>query len=186
MKKLCIVLLLAGLVSTQAADEEAARPGFFRRMWQGTKKVGEKTANVVKSPFRKKGAEDIPAKSAWRKLEMTMKLVPQDVRLPETRSVDVIVMVVNKGKDAVQLEFPSSLRIDVLVKNETGNVLSRWSDDQPIEREPAVLVINPTERLEYNARISTRDMAAGGRFEIEAYFPSYEGLRVVRTVAPVR
>jgi hypothetical protein len=186
MKKLWIVLLLAGLVPMQAAAEEPASPGFFRRIWQGTKRVGEKTADVVKAPFRKKGAEEIPAKGAWRKLEMTMKLDPPEVRLPNTRVVDVVVLVVNKGKEAVQLEFPSSLRIDVVVKNETGRILSRWSDDQRIDREPAILLINPKERLEYNARISTRDMSGGGRFEIEAYFPSYEGLRTSRMVTSVR
>jgi len=186
MKKLCIALLLAGLASMPAADEAPAQAGFLRRMWQGTKKAGEKAADVVKSPFKKKGAEEIPAAGAWRRLEMTMKLDPAEVRLPNTRMVEVIVTVVNKGKEAVQLEFPSSLRIDVVVRNEDGKILSRWSDDQPIQREPAVLVINPKERLEYRARISTREMAAGGKFGIEAYFPSYEGLRTGRMVTPVR
>jgi hypothetical protein len=188
MKKLCIALSLAVLAPMQAAEEAPARPGFFQRAWQGTKKVGEKAAGVVASPFKKKskGREEIPATGAWKKLEITMKLDPAEVRLPDTRAVLVIVTVVNKGKDAVQLEFPSSLRIDVVVNSETGQTLSRWSDDQRIDKEPAILVINPEERLEYNARISTREMTAGGRFEIEAYFPSYEGLRVRKTVVPVR
>lgn len=188
MKKLCIALLLAGLASVPAAEEAPARPGFFQRAWQGTRKAGEKAASVVASPFKKKskGKEENPSAGAWRKLEITMKLDPAEVRLPDTRAVLVIVTVVNKGKDAVQLEFPSSLRIDVVVKNETGKILSRWSDDQRIDNEPAILVINPDERLEYNAKISTREMAAGGRFEIDAYFPNYESLRVRKTVVPVR
>jgi hypothetical protein len=95
------------------------------------------------------------------------------------------VDVTNKGKETVQLEFPSSLRVDVVLKADTGKVLSRWSDDQRIEREPSVLIVNPGERLEYNARVSTRDMQAGRRFEIEAVFPSYEKLRVSRVVSPV-
>jgi hypothetical protein len=46
------------------------------------------------------------------------------------------------------------------------------------------MVINPKERLEYSAKISTREMKAGVTFEIEAYFPSYEQLRTSRTVVP--
>jgi hypothetical protein len=86
----------------------------------------------------------------------------------------------------VHLEFPSSLRVDVILKDERGKLLSRWSDDQPIEKEPGLLLINPRERLEYSAKISTREMASGRAFEIEAFYPSYEKLRVVRTVVPQR
>jgi len=196
MKKLCIALLFACLVPLHAADEAPARPGFFKRLWQGTKdgvggvvrgtkKVGEKAVDVVKSPFRKRGSDELPAATAWRNLELTMKLNPAEVRLPGTLVVEVSVIVTNKGKEAVQLEFPSSLRIEVVVKNETGKLLSRWSDDQRIDKEPAILLINPKERLEYNARISTREMGTGGPFEVEAYFPSYERLRTSKLVRPL-
>jgi hypothetical protein len=197
MKKLCIALLLACLASMHAADEEPERPGFLRRAFQGakkgvgtvldaTKKAGEKAVDVVKSPFRKRGASDVPAAVAWRNLEMTMKILPADVRLPDTRFVEVSVLVINKGKEAVQLDFPSSLRIDVVLKDDAGKILSRWSDDQRIDREPAIVLVNPKERLEYSARISTRDMKPGSRFEVEAFFPSHEGLRTSRFVTPVR
>jgi hypothetical protein len=184
MKKLCMVVLFAGLAALQAADEAPGRPGFLRRAWEGTKKVGEKTVDAVKSPFARRKTEAAPNAGAWRQLEMTMKLDPPEVRLPATRVLEVKVTVVNKGKQAVGLEFPSSLRLDFVVKNEAGKLLSRWSDDQPINHEPAVILINPKERLEYTAKISTRDMAVGSRFEIEAYFPSYEGLRTARFVTP--
>ena len=76
------------------------------------------------------------------------------------------------------------MRIDVVVKAEGGKIISRWSDDQRIEKEPGILLINPRERLEYSAKIATREMTAGRAFEIEAYFPSYDRLRVSRTVVP--
>jgi hypothetical protein len=195
MKKLSLAMLLAGAMLLRAADQAPARPGFWKRLWGGatdgagsvwdaTKGVGKKAVNVVTAPFGRKDGKEPGDAAAWRNLVMSMKLEPSRVRLTDTRVIGVTVSVVNKGKHAVQLEFPTSLRIDVLVKAEGGRIISRWSDDQRIDREPGILIVNPGERLEYLARISTREMSAGKSFEIEAYFPSYERLRAWRTVVP--
>ncbi|MEO6786468.1 MAG: BsuPI-related putative proteinase inhibitor [Chthoniobacteraceae bacterium] len=195
MKKLCILACVAALASLRAADEAPAKPGFWKRafgktmdgvgsVWDATKSVGKKTADVVAAPFGKKGGKEGGEGTAWRNLAMSVKLEPAKVRLADTRVIEVTVSVVNKGKQAVQLEFPSSLRIEVIVKVEGGRIISRWSDDERIDKEPGILLINPGERLEYSAKISTREMTAGKPFEIEAYFPSYEKLRASRTVVP--
>ena len=197
MKMLCLLVCLAGLASSRAEEEAPAKPGFWKRtfqktkdgvgtVWDATKGVGKKTADVVAAPFAKKGAKEPGGRTAWRNLAVTMNLEPAQVRLSDMRVVEVTVSVVNNGKTAVHLEFPSSLRMDVVVKGEGGKIISRWSDDQPIEKEPGILLINPKEHLEYTAKISTREMTAGRPFEIEAYFPSYERLRVIRTVVPER
>ena len=186
MKKLCLALSIAGIASLHAADEAPAKPGFFRRAWEATKGVGKKTADVVTLPLRRKNDREASAPVTWKNLAVSMKLEPAQVRLSDARVIEVTVAVVNNGKAAVHLEFPSSLRIDVVVKAEGGKIVSRWSDDQRIEKEPGILLINPRERLEYSAKISTREMTAGKSFEIEAYFPSYEKLRASRTVLPER
>ena len=197
MKKLCIAFCIVGLVPLRAADDAPPKPGFLRRalekakdgvgsVWDATRNVGKKTADAVKPKFLKKNADEIPGVTAWKNLTVGMKLEPAQVRLPETHAIEVTVSVVNKGKQAVQLDFPSSVRIEVVVKGEGGKIVSRWLDDQRVEKEPGLLLINPGERLEYSATISTREMGAGRTFEIEAYFPSYEKLRVSRTVAVER
>ena len=195
MKMLCLVLCAASFASLHADDAAPAKPGFFKRafqktkdgvgtVWDTTKGVGKKTADVVASPFVKKGAKEPRDPTAARSLTMTMQFEPATVRLADTRVIEVTVTIVNSARAPVHLEFPTSQRIEVVVKNAGGKVVSRWSDDQPIEKEPSVLLINPRERLEYSARISTREMRGGGRFEIEAYFPGYEQMRVSRTVVP--
>jgi Intracellular proteinase inhibitor len=197
MKMFRLALCVAILAPLHADDVVPAKPGFWKRtfqktkdgvgtVWDGTKSVGKKAAGVVTAPFGKKGSKDAATAIALQNLVMTMKIEPAQIRLPDTRMIEVTVSVVNNGKTAVHLEFPTSLRVDVLVKDERGKLLSRWSDDQPIEREPGLLLINPRERLEYSAKISTREMAAGRPFEIEAFYPSYEKLRVVRSVVPQR
>lgn len=186
MKMIRFAVCFVALASLHADDVAPAKPGFWKRAWDTTKGVGKKTTDVITSPFGKKGAKEPGAAIGWRNLTMTMKLDPAQVRLPDTRAVDVNVTVVNTGRTAVHLEFPSSLRVEVVVKDEHGKIVSRWSDDQPIEKEPNILLINPKEHLEYSAKISTREMSAGRPFEIEAFYPRYEKLRVSRTVVPSR
>ena len=197
MKMFRLALCFAALAPCHAEDDAPARPGFWKRIfqktkdgagtvWDGTKTVGKKAAGVVAAPFGKRAGKEAATAIALQNLAMTMKLQPAQIRLPDTRVIEVSVSVVNNGKTAVHLEFPNSLRVDVLVKDERGKMLSRWSDDQPIEKEPGMLLINPRERLEYSAKISTREMIAGRPFEIEAFYPSYEKLRVTRMVVPQR
>jgi hypothetical protein len=194
MMKLLPVALLS-LLAVVRADEPGEKPGFFGRVWRSTKdgasgaldatrKAGGKAAGVVTKPFNRDGKKQPEAKAGWRNLALTMRLDPPTVKAGETRVIDVTVNVANKGKAAVQLDFPTSQRIEVLVKDESFKTLSKWSDDQRVETEPGFILVNPGERIEYAARISTRDMRAGRQFTIEAYFPNYDRLRVSRTVVP--
>lgn len=195
MKKLLFAAILTCLPDMHAADEPGSRPGFLGRLWRSTKEgtgrawnaakeAGDKAVDAAKSPFKGKQAKETDAGTVWRKLAMTMSLEPPMVKAGDTRVIEVTVGVVNKGKEPVQLDFPDSRRIEVLVKDEGGRVLSRWSDDQRLEKEAGFLLINPGERLEYQARISTREMKAGGSFTIEAFFPKYDRLRASRVVVP--
>ena len=186
MMKLCFAFCIAAAAPLHAADDAPAKPGFFQRTWNATKGIGKKTVDVLTPRIGAKKGGESPGAPQLRDIAVSMKLEPAQVRLSDARVIELTVSVVNKGKKAVHLDFPSSLRMDVVVKAEGGKIVSRWSDDQPIEKEPGILLINPNERLEYSAKISTREMTAGKPFEIEAYFPSFERLRASRTVVPER
>ena len=90
----------------------------------------------------------------------------------------------NKGKKLVQLEFPTTQRIEVLVQNKAGKRVVQWSEDQAFTAEPTLVAINPGERLEYSANVPTRDLAAGETYTLEAFFPNYETLRKTRDLTP--
>ena len=186
MKNLCLAFCIVALAPLHAADDAPVKPGFWKRTWDATKGVGQKTVEAVTPRLRKKSGGETSVPVTWKNLAVSMKLEPAQVRLADARVIEVTVSVVNNGKTAVHLEFPTSLRMDVVVKAEGGKIVSRWSDDQRIEKEGGILLINPNERLEYTAKISTREMTAGRAFEIEAYFPSYERLRASKTVIPER
>ncbi len=156
------------------------------RVWDSTKRVGKQTADLATSPFRKGKKTPNEPKTVWRQFGASMTLDPAAVKLPECRSIRATIVLVNKGKTPAQFEFPNTQRIEVLVKNEAGKVFSRWSDDQKLDKEQGFLVINPEERLEYTATISTRDMTPGQTYIIEAYFPSFDQIRTSRIVVPTK
>jgi len=183
----------ADVVTDDPAHPRERHPGFWERAgvsagktWDKTKKVGSGVVHVVTSPFRHHDDQENVGEANFRKLAMSMALSPASVKLPQDKSVAVAVTVNNPGQNAVQLQFPTSQRIEVLVKAEDGKVLSKWSEDQKLSDEEGFLVINPGEKLEYTATVSTRDMAAGKTYVIEAYFPNFDELRASRTVVPTK
>jgi hypothetical protein len=163
------------------------KPGFWERAWTSTVKGTASVGRTVTRPFRG-GSKNTggDSKVGWRNLAMALTLDPPQVKLPETRAVRVALAVVNKGSTAVQLHFPTTQRIEVLLKTEDGKVISKWSEDQKVDQEQGFLVINPEERLEYSANVSTREMTAGRSYIIEAYFPNFDELRASKSLMPVK
>jgi hypothetical protein len=201
MKKLFILAALSLTVAAIAAPAKPAKapqpqaiepatatprprkPGFWERAWDSSKKGTQRVGRTLTRPFRK--GEDKPGEvTGWRNLAMAVTLDPAVVKLADTRAIRVGVSVTNKGENAVQLDFPTTQRIEVLLKTEDGKVVSKWSEDQKVDQEQGFLVINPGERLEYTANISTREMSGGRTYIIEAYFPDFEQLRTSMMVAP--
>jgi hypothetical protein len=84
----------------------------------------------------------------------------------------------------VQLEFPTTQRIEVLVRNRNGKLVEQWSEDQAFTNEPTLVTINPGERLEYSANIATRDMVGGESYTIVGYFPNYDQLKATKVIVP--
>jgi len=145
------------------------KPGMFSRVlkvFRGSPKGGDRT------------------RADWKNLALTMSLDPAQVKLGENRQVKVALRLSNKGKKLVQLEFPTTQRIEVLVRRQDGKLLEQWSEDQAFSNEPTLVTINPGERLEYTVSVSTRDMEPGQRYTIEGFFPNFEPLKTSKSVTP--
>jgi hypothetical protein len=137
-------------------------------------------------PFGGPAAPGAPAAkdASLKGLEMGASVEPPAPQLSETREVRVTVTLANKGKKLAQLAFPTNQRIEVLVKDKAGKNLVQWSEDQAFFAEPTLITINPGERLEYAATVSTRDLVAGETYTVEAFFPSFPELRRTLGLAP--
>ncbi len=120
----------------------------------------------------------------FKSLTMKLALDPTAPKLSESRELKVIVSLANTGKKLVQLDFPTTQRLEVLVKNKAGKRVVQWSEDQAFTSDPSVVAINPGERLEYTVTISTRDFAPGETYTLEAFFPNFDPLRKSLPITP--
>lgn len=113
----------------------------------------------------------------FRGLVLNVEVAPQPLKLSETRQLNVKFTVVNNGKKAVNLDFPNEQRIDIYLMNSGEVVLTKWSENRVFKDKPGTLLINPDEHVEYNEKISTRELAPEKVYIVEAFFPKYPELR---------
>ena len=143
------------------------------------------TTRILKPwTFFRGGAEQKKAGSQWKQLTLTTSLEPLPVKLSESRQLKVTLQLANKGKRLVQLEFPTTQRIEVLLRNSAGKMIEQWSEDQSFTNEPTLVAVNPGERLEYAVSVSTRDLSPGEKYSVEAFFPNYEQLKSTTLIVP--
>ena len=151
-----------------------------------TVRIAKKATSLV--PFLGKSKAHSPANTAGkirtRALGMEMRLSPLPVKLSETRYIEAHITLENISKRYVQLEFPTSQRMDFLITNEQGLLVSRWSDDHPFEPTVGHVGINPGERVEYSGSLSTRDLKPGRSYTVTGFFPSFEDLKVEQVIVP--
>jgi Intracellular proteinase inhibitor len=113
-----------------------------------------------------------------RGLALDLQITPQTVKLSEVRQLSVKVTLANLSKRPVALDFPTSQRIEIYLMNSAGEVLTKWSENHAIAEKPATILINPSERIEYNETISTRELTPNKVFVAEVFFPQFLELRI--------
>ncbi len=114
----------------------------------------------------------------------TLAVEPDDPVLKDQRELGVTYAVRNNSKELKRLEFDSSQHIEILVRNAEGKVIERWSDDRGIEKDEGIVVINPHERIEYQEKVSTRELRAGQVYALEAALKSQPDYSVSQPVTP--
>jgi len=154
-----------------------------------TQQEAAPTPNLVDKTLEILHLEQAPHPAAGpllmnHQIEMKLALAPAPVKLSENRQVTVIVSLFNRSKKFVHLNFPTSQRIEILVRDASGKVVNTWSEDQSFTNDPAAVTVNPGERLEYTASVATREMTAGQPYVIEASFPSYGELKIQQRLVP--
>ena len=102
------LLLLLAWVCPLLADEEntpaaTPAPGIFHRI------IGV---------FHKSKDKDAEAKD--KKLELTISFAPDPVKLSQGREIQVTLMLTNRTGKFVQLDFPTTQRFEVLLRNQAG------------------------------------------------------------------
>lgn len=138
-----------------------------------------------KSEAPAEGTATTPRKDkATRQLTFRMETTPEEVVLSDTRQIKLRLLLENQGKRFTQLRFPTTQRIEILVRDDKDRLVTQWSEDRAYEQVPGFVGINPGERVEYNTTISTRDLQAGRTYKILAFLPNYDELRAEKTITP--
>lgn len=119
------------------------------------------------------------------RVTLTMTLSPSPVRLSDVRHIEVMMRVKNISKRFVQLEFPTSQRIEILVRDEKNQLVTQWSEDRAFDPGTSYVGINPGEHIEYKTAISTRDLKAGRHYKVLGFFPNFEALRAEKVITPL-
>jgi hypothetical protein len=93
---------------------------------------------------------------------------PAAFSLDDRREITATFVVENRTARLLKLDFPTSQRIEILVRDNNGKVIEKWSDDRAFRDESGVVMINPGEHIQYEEKIATRDMQPGRTYTIEA------------------
>ena len=129
---------------------------------------------------------DAPAPVLHNGLQVQLDIAPMPISLSNDREVQATVTLYNRSKKYVDLNFPTTQRIEILVIDSAGKVVNTWSEDQSFTDDPASVTVNPQERLQYNATVATREMNPGQQYIIQASFPSYPDLKTEQKVIPAK
>jgi hypothetical protein len=162
---IAVMLLGAGSLVSQDANPAPESPNATpRRSWFGRMFHPSRTPQY-KDP-------------KLRGLEMQLQLSPQPLKLSETRQMEVKVVLTNRGKHPVELNFPTDQRIEIYLRNSAENILTKWSDNHAVTDKPETILINPDEHVEYTQTIATRELTPDKVFSVEVFFPDYPELRI--------
>ena len=167
-RSIALVLLSLALAGRLVAEDELPQPtpqkrdGWFSRMLH---------------PFQSSPAPNYKD-ARLRGLVLDLKLSPQPVKLSEVRQLEVKITLANVSKRAVALDFPTTQRIEIHLKNSSDAVLTTWSDNHAFETTTGAVLINPNERIFYPETIATRELTPNKVFIVEVFFPQYPELRI--------
>lgn len=146
---------------------------------------GERSAGRILSSFFTSMFSSVRIGRLGRQTpDAEITLDPMDFSLADRREVETIFLVRNNGRKILRFDYPTTQRFDLSVRNGTGEVVERWSDDRAFSPEEGIVFINPGERIEYREKIPTRDMQPGVFNEVTAEVANHPDYSAVKRFTP--
>ncbi len=156
--------------SSEPADHKPLQPGMISR-----------ALDVFRgSPERIEQA----GRADTKHLAISLTTTPETISLASTRRLAVEIILTNNGKETVSLQFPTSQRIEIQILDESGGIITRWSDDRAFAQMLGHVAINPGERVTYQETISLRDLKPGSNYTLEVLIPGYPELTIRKPLRP--
>jgi len=117
-------------------------------------------------------------------LQAELRSDPAEFPLAERREVRIFFTVKNVSKRAERLDFATTQRFDLSVIAPDGKRIFFWSEDRAFEPVAASVMVNPRERVEYEAVVPTRDMQGGGIYRVEAGLTGFAEISATSQLRP--
>jgi hypothetical protein len=109
---------------------------------------------------------------------------PSDFSLAQVSELDVTLKISNEEKKAIELLYPDNQRLEILVKDPSDKVVSRWSQDRVFDRFEGFVAVNPQEFIVYSEKLSTSGMKPGEVYTVEVSVAGQEGYTTRATIKP--
>jgi hypothetical protein len=113
-----------------------------------------------------------------------LTVTPSDIPLSKVSELNVTLKISNAQKKMIELLYPNNQRLEILTKDATGNVITRWSQDRIFDQVEGFVAINPSEYIVYSEKVPTGGMKAGETYTIEVSVAGQQGYTTKTTVKP--
>jgi len=158
---------------TSQPDKFLSSPGLIKGglFMQGSKK-------------RFEGANELNLESYKTKLEIApAQLTLTRIRDPQPSDEIIVKFTLVNGSDkGSTLYFPTSQRMDAVIRDAEGKTIYTWSDDFEFATEPGYSYVNAGERLNYQLKIpfqALRGKVPQGQATITASLVNYPQMKAV-------
>jgi hypothetical protein len=158
---------------TSQPDKFLSSPGLIKGglFMQGSKK-------------RFEGANELNLESYKTKLEITpAQLTLTRIRDPQpSDEITIKFTLVNGSDKGSTLYFPTSQRMDAVIRDAEGRTIYTWSEDFEFATEPGYSYVNAGERLNYQLKIpfqALRGKVPQGEATITASLVNYPEVKAV-------
>ena len=188
--------LLLHAENTPPADSARGVWPSLKRTWHATVDGAESAAKAAGSAvqsvshsvvdvFSPSASKSAPKSAPKSPLKVTLACTPSTLVLKQVRNLTVFVKIFNGGKKTQLLEFASSQRDDVVLRDASGKIVSRATLVAHIRAdEQALVTVNPGERLEYSLSLPTDGMIAGKVYRLEGALVGQSGLTGAMEITP--
>jgi hypothetical protein len=115
---------------------------------------------------------------------LNLTVSPSNFSLAQVSELEVTLKISNEDKKMIELLYPDNQRLEILTKDSSGNVVSRWSQDRVFDPVFGFVAIDPKEFIVYSERVSTSAMKPDQTYTIEVSVAGQEGYTTRATVKP--
>lgn len=127
------------------------------------------SADRIFGRFYRTLVRDLPVGPKQPDFTVALEVTPgASFLLADRRQITARIKFTNTSKKLARIFFPTSQRFDFTITDEVGAILTQWSRDRVFGEAQGMVIVNPDEKIEYEATLPTAGMEAGRTYTLRA------------------